>query len=363
MGHREEVHLGYWKERQLVEQVRALRRLPPDTWLPTPAHQPDRDLLAGLLDVGNTDPLRWIEERHAELAARVLLWIALDRIRSLVRGVRLAGLAGHGIPANEYRPLLANLLDLPEDAEPFRLLADTHPTTASPELLRSVFQAFHALHQGTPPAAYVGGDEHLPIEPLLASLLQLPKTADPLQWIQDEHSHVAAVATLSHILNQVRPPHSMLLGPEMKLEEPLRVLHPNVRLRAEGLSLVLRKVILGKTSFTLSLNARIPERMLRIPFGSGRRIEWVGIARVVDNLGHQYVVWDHLHEGQTRWRAYNMTLLLVCYPAIALADNEITLSSDHTAVVVTERQTGEQPRRISQQILLGDLTWRVGIAK
>lgn len=86
----------------------------------------------------------------------------------------------------------------------------------------------------------------------------------------------------------------MLLGSEIKIEHPLRLYRPNTRLRAEGLSLVLREVAFGKTSFTLSLQTHIPERMLRIPLMPGRRIEWVGIDHVIDNLGYHYIVWHHL---------------------------------------------------------------------
>jgi hypothetical protein len=88
----------------------------------------------------------------------------------------------------------------------------------------------------------------------------------------------------------------------------------------------------------------------------GRRIEWVGIDRVVDNLGYHYIVWHHLYEGGTHRRAYDMSLLLVCYPAIASAADEVTFNSDHKAVLVIGRQNGGQNRRTFHQLFLGDIT-------
>jgi hypothetical protein len=366
MIHREEAYPGYWKERQMVERAHALRHLPPDTRQPKSDFQPDRDLLTGLLNLEDaSNPLEWLEESHGELAAQVLLWTALDCIRSFVKSIRLTDLAGARVSAVGHLQLLANLLDLSEDVESLRKLANTHPTTVSPELLRSVLQEIRSLRRETSPlpAARAGSDELIPIQPLLVDLFQLAEVTNPLQWIQDERSHLAAVATLYHVQNQARPPHPMFLGPENKIEHPEKVYSLNKRLSAEGLSLVLREVVLGKTSFTLRLQTRIPERMLRIPFMPGRQIVWEGIDRVVDNLGYHYVVWHHLFEGRTHWRAFDMSLLLVCYPAIAPAANEITFSSDHMAVLVIGRGDGEQTRRTFHQIYLGDLTWRVRISE
>jgi hypothetical protein len=365
MIHREKTDPGYWQERQMVARVHALRHLPPDTWLPQSDLQPDRDLLAGLLNLEDgSDPLEWLKENHGELASRVLLWTTLDRIRSIVKGMRLADLAWYRVSVEGHRHWLANLLELPEEVDSLRKIANTHPTTVSPELLQSVLQKLRSLRRETSPlpAAWAGSDELIPIQPLLVDLFQLAEATDPLQWIQDERGHLAAIATLAHILDQVRPPHPMLLGPEIKIEHPLKVYLPNTRLRAEGLSLVLREVALGKTSFTLRLQTRIPERLLRITFMPGRRIAWEGIDRVVDNLGYHYVVWHHLYEGGTHWRAYNLSLLLVCYPAIAPAANEITFSSDHMTVLVIDRGDREQTRSTFHQVFLGDLAWRIRIS-
>jgi hypothetical protein len=239
-------------------------------------------------------------------------------------------------------------------------------TTVSPDLLRSVYQELRSLRGDTFPLPPIreGGDDLIPIESLWVDLFQLAEAIDPLEWIQHNRGHLPAIAALYHILNQVRSPHPMLLGSENKIEHPLRVYRPNTRLRAEGLFLVLRELVLGKTSFTLSLQTRISERMLPVPFMPGRRINWKSIGRVVDNLGNHYVIWHHLSEGGTHWRAYKLSLLLACYPAIAPDATEITLSTDHNmAVVVIGRRDLEQPLHTFHQLFLGDLTWRVKLTR
>lgn len=186
MIHREETDSGYWKERQMIGWAHALRHLPPDTWLPKSEQQPDRNLLASLLNPEDgTNPLEWLEESHGELAAQVLLWTALDRIRSLVGCMRLPDLDGYWVSADDHRQMLANLLDLPEDVESFRKLAITHPTTVSPDLLQSVYQELRSLRRETSqrPTAQAGGDEFIPIQPLLVDPFQLAEATDPLQWI------------------------------------------------------------------------------------------------------------------------------------------------------------------------------------
>jgi hypothetical protein len=75
-----------------------------------------------------------LEESHGELAARVLLGTALDRIRLIVKGMRLEDLAGYRVCADDHRQGLTNLFDLPENLESLRKLTDTHPTTVSTDL-------------------------------------------------------------------------------------------------------------------------------------------------------------------------------------------------------------------------------------
>lgn len=71
-----------WLQRRVIEQARALRRLPPGTILPEPTSQLDRALLADLRNLdGEANPIRWLEENHGERIARVLLWTILNRLK------------------------------------------------------------------------------------------------------------------------------------------------------------------------------------------------------------------------------------------------------------------------------------------
>lgn len=72
--------LRNWEKHRLVAQVRALRHLPQNTWLPE-LRQPDRDLFNSLLRLPNeVDLFAWLEEKHGDPIARVLFWTAFTVI-------------------------------------------------------------------------------------------------------------------------------------------------------------------------------------------------------------------------------------------------------------------------------------------
>lgn len=353
--------MSNWEEHRLNEQVQTLRHLPPGTWLPQPHYQPDRDLLASLLHLQDEiDPLQWLKESHADLIARVLLWTALDRIRSHVQGVSLAVRAGQEIPIDDYQQWLGNLLDLPEDVEPFQRLIGTHPTTTSPELLHTVFLMLRALRKGGQHSVEGTGDKILL---LLDDLFQLPGATDPLQWIQDEHSDLAAIETLRHVLTQIQLPDPLFDGQVIKVQRL------DMRSHTEGPSVVLHEMVLKPAAFVLTLRARLPEgslRALAARFPGIRGINWEGVERVVDDLGYHYLVCHRLQEGVTHWPwRSDLSLRLLCYPLIASTATAITVSSKATSFVILGLEPGEQRRRsrMLHRVHLGNLTWYVKVPK
>lgn len=272
---------GNWEKYRLVGQLRALRHLPPGTQLLQPDIQRDQDLLAALLRLQDeVDPVEWLKENHSDLIACMLLWTALNEVRSLLQSISLAAKAGHTAAIDRYRQWLGNLLNLPEDAAPVQQLMEMHPTTTPPELLRTVFQLLRAVRQGSSATSAVEiADDAILL--LLDELFQSSEIEDPLQWIQEKHSELAAVQALHYLLAQIRPPD--LLSDR----EVMKAHRLGMRLSSGGLSVVLSEIALGQLAFTLTLQTSIPERLLRTPIvilPTARFIMWEGDEQVVDNL-------------------------------------------------------------------------------
>lgn len=348
-----------WVERWLVEQIRTLRYLPSDTQLKEPYNQQERDLLIELRDLPErTDPILWLKESHGDLIARLLLWTALNRVRLLVQGRQRAIRVGQIASGSDYAYWLGNLLNLPEDADPFRQLADTHPITTSPELLHDVFYKLRALraHSGEL-TGKVSSDEILQ---LLDHLFQLPEQIDPLQRIRDEYSHLAAVMTLRHLWAQILPPLEQLIS-----GQTTKVRRPRLRIRAASLSVMLDEAVFKETGFTLTLQVRIPEKLLQVPPDvPGRTIRWEGIEHVIDNIGYRYLVCYRREEGIKHWPWWvDWSLHLFCYPALAPGAQVVTLNSSDTSFVVMGISPGEHRLGTLHQIHLGGLTWPVKVGE
>lgn len=351
-----------WEELRLFEQLVSLRHLPLDSWLPEPSYESDNALITELLHLHDeSDPLQWLKQNKSHLISRVLLWTSLTRIQSLIQRIQHADKAGTSTSAGKYRQWLGNLLQLPENVDPFQKLIGTHPTIVSSKLLQTVFQELHILR---------GGDERKLVNDneiwiLLDDLFQLPIATDPLQRIENKHNHLAAVETLRHIFSQVRPPRDLLVGQTM-IGVVDNVLHPKIRLKARGLPIKFHEIACGKSSFALTLRTRVSERTLRRDSSSNSIwLAWQGVERVTDDLGHHYLVCHRSEEGGNRLWWFDHSLQLICYPAIVPAATEIILNNSQMSLVVLGTMSGEQmskPKPL-HQIELGNLTWRVKITR
>jgi hypothetical protein len=166
--------------------------------------------------------------------------------------------------------------------------------------------------------------------------------------------HLAAVETLRHLLAQIRPLYSR----ELLLGQATRIKLAKMRFTLKH-EVVLDELMRGKMGFALTLRTRIPEHLLtpNIKGKIMRRLRWQGVERIVDDLGHSYLVSYRLFEGGKRfpwWSSYS--LQLICYPTIAPFATMITLTSRATSFVI---QDGTE----EQLLYLGDLTWPVKVTK
>src|SRR5215211_6474583 len=109
-------------ETEWREQLRALRHLPAETEFPRPNDPELVELLDELLGLpDDADPLAWLTEHRSELAARVELREQLDFIRAFPLGIGRTRALGRPSP-EPLLTFLGELIHLPDQAEPFRLL-------------------------------------------------------------------------------------------------------------------------------------------------------------------------------------------------------------------------------------------------
>jgi hypothetical protein len=346
------------KANRLVEQVRALSHLPPGTWIPQPPNQPDQEILAGLLRLPDeVDPIDWLIDAYRDFSAHVLLWTALSHLLVLIRDIRRAEQAGEEISTKSQKLWLGQLLELSEDIDLFQLLND-QPSTISKDLLLSTFWKLRELQQKSPRDS-INRQTLDRFLVLLDELFQLQETGDPIQWIRDNRSRPAAIATLHHLLKQARPPRSIVVGGKVFQTHNL-----NIPFRANGLSVKLSRIALRNAGFNLSLRARIPERRLNIPAGLfSTGILWEEIEYIVDDSGYRYLVYErHEDHGKHLPFTYDFSLELVCYPAISPSAKEIVLSTSDTSFEIVSYWPGKYSPEVLHQVKLGDLTWRIKLA-
>lgn len=349
--------MSNWEKHRLIAQVQALRHLPPNTWLPE-LRQPDQDVLNRLLHLSDeTDLLVWLEEKHSDLIARVLLWTVFDRLRLYLHGVHRAVQAGQTTIADQRQERIDELLTLPEVREQLRQLAGTHPITIDAE---SLYAGWQILRNSYQKIAIEAGKETTSDEiwrTALNELFRLPEGADPLQWIQDKRSHVAACETLGYILKQVRPPDLLWDG------GTLQSYSPEVYLCPKKHHATLYEMALGPSAFVLTLRIRIPRELFTVY--DMRSIIWEGIESVVDDLGYRYLVY-RVQDGIAYrfWRRY-VLMRLLCYPAIAATARRLTLISSMASFVICGSRSEEQYRRLKpiRFEYLGDLTWSMRLPK
>ena len=237
----------WWERQRLVEELRALRRLPPGTQLNNPRFQIDRELFDNLLHLDDTrDPLLWLVHEQSELIARVLLWSALDRGRSLSEGLVARAQAERG-PSVQSTPFSTEL-------------AQTHPTVATSDQLLAAVRAFRVFGLATQLPSFMDllrGDE---VAALLPDLLTLSDRDDVLTWLQRSHSQLASVQTLRMLLSETRPTSGLSAVGEVVSTRAL-----NIKRRSEGMYVLRGELALMRTYFVLLIRTRIPRSWLQVP--------------------------------------------------------------------------------------------------
>ncbi len=157
------------QDRRLVERLRALRHLPPGTSLPQISSKEDQQLLQDFLQLSDeVDVLSWLQHNPERNVAQLALRIALEQMGSMCRDLHAAS-SDVALP-DYYQQLFGGLLELSEDALPFRQLDNLEESGDSEDLLRHVLRQLQSFYRRspTPSPSFQARDER---EQVLADLL------------------------------------------------------------------------------------------------------------------------------------------------------------------------------------------------
>jgi hypothetical protein len=302
---------------QLCRRLLTLRRLPPGTRLPEPGGRELQELLGDLLGLSEeVDPWGWIRAERHEFAARVWLRHQLLSLKEMAVGVRQAKQAGWSLLAGQEE-FLGDLLQLPDDAGPFRLLEQD--ATGSPEVLLRVLRQLQSVRldatRSQAPLAGPGAREQW-----LVDLLRLPSDRDPLGWIQEQHGERAARTLLWHALEQYRLASTPAVGRVLHAQGPMRPIEVGEHLRV-----VVELLVFGAESFSLEADVRLFPAGVPRPAGVDHvLLSWSGFDQVEDDQGYHYLLKYHrISSGTGDGQPTDERLRLAFYPAIASGSAEL----------------------------------------
>jgi hypothetical protein len=322
------------------EQLRAMRQLHPDACLPQPTGQLARQILDDLLNLPDErDPLLWLREERRLSIAVLMLSGVLDLAAMLREGIHrksrshaeLSGFPAHIVTeqTSQWALLFGQLLTSTDQWN----IPTTHVETVAS--LSEANQLVSELAQLRRPSRLPTEEApaHSLLEPgqqlLLADLLRLPNTVDPLQWLQDERSEMSARYVLTYLLNQVQPSPSILqtgLGSYTRSS-----VYPKARLQVRNISARVEQISFYESCFTIQLRARIHGPTIS---ASSHPSHWQGFEQVIDDRGYHYLVQvaDYQLSSQFWWWREHLTLL--CWPALQEDARELTLLSQRAALTV-----------------------------
>lgn len=338
---------------RLLEQLRAMRHLPPSTELPQPASREQRQLLTDLLRLPEeVDPLQWLQAERGPVIVHIALQQELRSIKLRALGARRARSVGVVVPADELA-FLGDLPNLPEDAAPFAALDQNAET--SPETMHRVLEQLRDARTGSSQTreTVVAGR---PNQRFAADLLNLSNDIDPLRWVQDERGVYAAAATLWHVLEACRPARTLLVGSVREVKHPMDVLESSGLVHA-----VIAEIVFAEGGFSIEAHIHVSTDALPRPSDVEHlTATWEGFDRVVDDRGYSYLRQHSEPRTVGNGGGTDETLRMAFYPAVAPNATMLTFSSTPGTLEVIGVNSANEPVSLPD-VTLGELVWRVGV--
>ncbi len=324
------------RELRLQDRLTALRNLRPGTRLSWPEGDLSRVMFRELLSLPESiDVLRWLEAERSVDVALLAIEQSLD-MAGMMYGAQNRIVSGmltreqerqvHQSLQDKYGAMYGALLRSDEDWGAPKQRGDA---ADGPSEHRHLVDALTRLRRkiGLPTETSPSRSQVDPgPDTLLADLLRLPDSADPVQWLQDHRLSLAARLVLEHILQRVAPMEDLVVSAING--SPLRSIRPRVHTRSNGrLHVKVRQIDILELGFALHLRVRFS-----LPRGwssakqPGIIRQWEGFRSIRDNAGHHYVVQVASMNTSNQMWWWHGDQTLVCWPALEDA-RELTLEA------------------------------------
>ncbi len=343
-----------FSEQRSCFNLRAMRYLPPQTYLPRPATAEERQLLDDLVALpDDADPLLWLRQERGTLTARIALYNALGIIKGLTYSAWIDSPAERAVVRDLWH-LLEHRAHGIEAETLLLVLQGLRP-------LRELVPAIEA--QFKPPAK--PSEEVL----LLFDVLALSPADDPLVWLQRARGDLMARMTFSTVVQQGLP------RPVLRIHPPIRAVQVAAVYRSDHLQLAAREILFGSDGFALSMSAHLT--VPHLPWPDTRSLsgllewiqEWVGPSwggfdQVIDDRGYHYIVrYSPLTAGTERscpddFPARYRPALFAFYPSIAPDVGALTFISHTTELILQPPASLHLPA-----LPIDPFTWRLAIPR
>jgi hypothetical protein len=345
------------RDQRLLERLRALRHLPPNTSLPQITAKTDQRLLRDLLRLPkDMDVLVWLHTKAKRRASTIALRLALQEIShscySLAKSSREE--------ISEYHhQLLGGLLNLPEADLPFHQLKMVEEYDNTEELLRNLFHQTQLLRRRdtTLSPSFQMNHER---DQFFVDLMNLPLGSDPLWWLENARAVFMRQFVLSHLLNRFCRSASLAGQPELRTISVNKSFRPSpfVTITIEHVT-VKEAGLLVKAELTF-----FPKKLSHNPpYPHPATVySWEGFERAVDSVGYHYLTsWQQMSSGTASPHSCKEQLIMTCYPALAEGSTEITFSSQPMMIEADTAYELGGPRIRLPDIVAGDLLWRLAL--
>ena len=316
-------------DHSLEARFHSIRKLGTRIELAEPSNALFRQLFHEVLGLDESASiLKWMAQRRPDAAAQVALILSLDLARNIAES-KISISAGQSATERAYKKRHTQYGDLFQSEKHW--FDSSHPFWNSLEpgsnaaeykritsVITSMRQQSHLPTEISPSRSSLDPG----LDTLLADLLRLPDSIDPLQWLIGHRQCLTARLALAHMVTSAVP-MKHIVDSAARGAGVLRSIHPTMRLQSHGcLRVSIRQIDVMEDGFAVKIEARF-----RIPTG-WRSIKdtvarWEGFSSVSDSEGGQYVVQMASVDICQRpwwWTEY---LTLACWPAIGVADKLI----------------------------------------
>jgi hypothetical protein len=346
-----------FKDRRFLEMLCALRKLPPNTYLPQITAREDQKIFHQLLQLPDKINIFWWLQRHAsKTVTRIALRILVLQLRDIRNSAILA--SSRAILDDYYPQLLGGFLKSPEEILPFARQEALENASDAENLLLQILHEMQALYSTAPvPDFQPRKGRNQEQDQIYADLLRLPAEIDPLQWLQNNHAQFTVKLVLSHLLGRFRVTHGVVATlPTIHVLKVNKTFQPMPALRVH-----IQDIIFKTEGFLVRANLDISPRKLPLAEDPAPTLFiWNGFDRVVDNLGYQYLTWaEEIHAGGAHFHSYQEQITIACYPSLAASSTTLTFFSQ-PMVLETEFIAQGHPLP-SSDIQGNDFIWHISL--